>query len=100
MVKYPLDRTFQALADPTRRAIVTQLAEREAAISELVTPFHLTLPAVSKHIDVLESAHLVVRDKRGRTTYCRLVAEPLAQAREWLAQQSAPAIGQRYDLSL
>jgi DNA-binding transcriptional ArsR family regulator len=100
MVKYPLDRTFQALADPTRRAIVTQLAEHETAISALATPFHLTLPAVSKHIDVLESAHLVVRHKRGRTTYCRLVAEPLAQAGEWLAQQGATTAGRIFDLNL
>jgi DNA-binding transcriptional ArsR family regulator len=86
LVKYPLDRTFQALSDPTRRAILARLADREAPISDLAGSFRITLPAVSKHIDVLESAHLVTREKRGRTTYCRLHGEPLAQAADWLTR--------------
>ncbi|HZD92172.1 MAG TPA: metalloregulator ArsR/SmtB family transcription factor [Pseudolabrys sp.] len=88
MVYYPnatLDRTFAALADPTRRALLAQLSEREAiSVSELAQPFSMSLPAVMKHLDVLTDAGLVTREKTGRTVSCRLRAEPMREANEWL----------------
>jgi DNA-binding transcriptional ArsR family regulator len=80
-----LDRTFMALADPTRRAILAQL-EREdgASISELAKPFTIRLPAVMKHLDVLASAGLVTRAKTGRTVSVRLRAQPMREAVAWL----------------
>ncbi|MFZ4806937.1 MAG: ArsR/SmtB family transcription factor [Hyphomicrobiaceae bacterium] len=81
-----LDRTFQALSDPTRRAILARLAQSpEVAASELAAPFDMSLPALLKHISVLENAGLVAREKRGRTVHCRLVADPMKSAMEWLA---------------
>jgi DNA-binding transcriptional ArsR family regulator len=80
-----LDRTFAALADPTRRALVAQLSEREAvSVSELAKPFAMSLPAVMKHLDVLSDAGLITREKTGRTVACRLRAEPMREANEWL----------------
>jgi DNA-binding transcriptional ArsR family regulator len=79
-----LDNTFSALSDPTRRAIISQLANGELPISEIASPFQMSLPAVSKHIRVLESAGLVIRRKRGRINYCRLNAKPLRDAAKWL----------------
>lgn len=84
-----LDRVFSALADPTRRAIVARLAAGESSVSELAAPFAMTLPAVSKHLRVLESAGLVARDIDGRVHRCRLVARPLDQAMSWLATYRA-----------
>jgi DNA-binding transcriptional ArsR family regulator len=87
MVNYSkqLDRTFAALTDPTRRAILARL-EREdsASVSELARPFTIKLPAVMKHLDVLDAAGLVVRSKQGRTVTVRLRPEPMRQAMEWL----------------
>jgi len=80
-----LNNTFSALSDPTRRAIVTKLAEGETSILELAAPFDMSLPAVSKHIRVLEKAGLLVRRKQGRVHYCRLNAQPLREAATWLA---------------
>jgi DNA-binding transcriptional ArsR family regulator len=80
-----LDTTFAALSDPTRRAIISKLAEGEVPIMELASPFAMSLPAVSKHIRVLERAGLVVRTKRGRVHTCRLNARPLREAAKWLA---------------
>ena len=88
MVNYPLpslDRTFAALSDPTRRAILARLAQGEASVGELAAPFDVSLPAVSKHLRVLEKAGLMRRQKEGRVHRCRLVAEPLHDAVEWLA---------------
>jgi DNA-binding transcriptional ArsR family regulator len=89
MVKYTaakLDRTFHALADPTRRALLKRLATQpDAAVSALARPFGVTLPAVMKHLDVLRRAGLVERRKTGRTVHCRLVGAPLADAMRWLA---------------
>jgi DNA-binding transcriptional ArsR family regulator len=80
-----LDRTFAALADPTRRAILARLAQRnEVSVSELAEPFAMSLPAVIKHLDVLSDAGLVKREKTGRIVACRLRAEPMREANEWL----------------
>jgi DNA-binding transcriptional ArsR family regulator len=81
----PLDAVFSALADPTRRAIVVRLAAGEASVSELARPFDVSLPAVTKHLAVLERAGLIEHDKRGRVRHCRLVAAPMRLADEWLA---------------
>jgi DNA-binding transcriptional ArsR family regulator len=83
--KPDLDRTFAALADPTRRALLARLSETDAiSISELAKPFTMSLPAVMKHLDVLSDAGLVSRNKTGRTVSCRLRAEPMERANEWL----------------
>jgi DNA-binding transcriptional ArsR family regulator len=88
MVKYQtpaLDRTFAALADPTRRALLSQLNERDGrSVSELARPFSVSLPAVMKHLDVLSDAGLVIRTKAGRTVSCRLNAAPMEEAMLWL----------------
>jgi DNA-binding transcriptional ArsR family regulator len=87
MVNYQqrLDRTFAALVDPTRRAILTRLERRDgASISELAEPFAIKLPAVMKHLDVLEVAGLVTRSKSGRTVTVRLRPQPMREAMEWL----------------
>jgi len=88
MVKHStaaLDRTFAALADPTRRALVMRLAARpDASVSELAAPFAMSLPAIMKHLDVLAHAGLVAREKTGRVVACRLKAEPMRDAFEWL----------------
>jgi len=88
MVKYrdeTLDRTFAALADPTRRALLARLGEEESiSVSELAQPFAMSLPAVMKHLDVLMDAGLVAREKTGRTVACRLTAKPMEQAMDWL----------------
>ena len=87
MVNYhqPLDRTFAALIDPTRRAILARL-EREdgASVSELARPFAIKLPAVMKHLDVLDAAGLITRSKVGRTVTVRLSPEPIREAMDWL----------------
>lgn len=80
-----LDRTFTALSDPTRRAILSQLMHDECALSQLAEPYAMSLTAVSKHVKVLAGAGLVSIEKRGRTQYCRLEAEPMAEASEWIS---------------
>ncbi|HET9904245.1 MAG TPA: metalloregulator ArsR/SmtB family transcription factor [Xanthobacteraceae bacterium] len=81
-----LDRTFAALADPTRRALLARLSEsQELSVSELARPFAMSLPAVMKHLDVLAGAGLIDRTKQGRTVKCRLTAEPMEQAMHWLS---------------
>jgi DNA-binding transcriptional ArsR family regulator len=88
MVKYqgaPLDRTFAALSDPTRRALIAQLEREEAmSVSELARPFSISLPAIMKHLDVLSDAGLITRRKIGRTVTCQLAAAPMEQAMHWL----------------
>ncbi|MGA9603624.1 MAG: helix-turn-helix transcriptional regulator [Methyloceanibacter sp.] len=88
MVKYQetsLDRTFAALADPTRRALLAQLDEHEnVSVSELARPFPVSLPAIMKHLDVLFDAGLVTRTKTGRVVSCRLAAVPMQEAVSWL----------------
>ena len=79
MVKYNLDRTFAALADPTRRAILARLSEGHATVGELAEPFDMSLPAVSKHLKVLQQAGLIERRRDGRTQICAVQAAPAAQ---------------------
>src|SRR5437867_9437102 len=81
----PLGATFGALADPTRRAIVERLTRGDASVGELAEPFEMSLPAISKHLTVLERAGLVERTKEGRTRRCRLIAEAMRDAREGIA---------------
>lgn len=82
-----LSRTFSAVADPTRRALLAHLEGRESVtISELAQPFAMSLPAVMKHLDVLSDAGLITRTKTGRTVTCRLTAAPMEQAMEWLSR--------------
>ena len=81
----PLDRTFAALSDPTRRALVMRLAQQpDLSVSELAAPFDVSLPAIMKHLGVLSDAGLVAREKTGRVVACRLDAEPMREAFEWL----------------
>jgi DNA-binding transcriptional ArsR family regulator len=87
MVNYygRLDRTFAALVDPTRRAILARLEREEgASISALARPFPIKLPAVMKHLDVLDDAGLITRSKVGRTVTVRLRPEPMREAMDWL----------------
>jgi len=78
-----LDRTFGALADPTRRAILARLAKGEASVTELAEPFEMSLPAVSKHLKVLEHAGLVSRGRERQWRPARLQATPLKEVAEW-----------------
>jgi DNA-binding transcriptional ArsR family regulator len=91
MVKYSdtLDCTFGALADPTRRAILSTLMLGQASVSELAKPHRMSLPAVMKHVRVLEPAGLVAQTKRGRTRFCHLAAAPLKHAESWISQYRA-----------
>lgn len=79
-----LDQTFTALANPTRRAILARLAEGEASVNEIAAPFEMSLPAVSKHLAVLERAGLIERGRRAQFRPCRLRAERLAAAAAWI----------------
>ncbi len=79
-----LDATFAALADPTRRAILTRLASGEASVTELAKPFSMSQPAISKHLKVLERAGLISRGRDRQRRPRRLEAQPLAEATEWL----------------
>ena len=81
------DRLFKALADPTRRSIVTALCEGERTMGELAAPFAMTLPAITKHVDVLEQAGLVHRRRVGRHQRCRLRPEPLDELSAWVEQR-------------
>src|ERR671919_1846693 len=78
-----LDRTFGALADPTRRAILARLAAGEASVTELAAPFEMSLPAVSKHLKVLERAGLIARGRERQWRPARLEPRPLKEAAEW-----------------
>lgn len=80
-----LDTLFHALGDPTRRGMLRQLTEGDRTVTELAAPYDMSLAAASRHIKVLESAGLIRREVRWRTHYCRLNAEPLAAAQDWLA---------------
>ncbi|MDR7029772.1 ArsR/SmtB family transcription factor [Rhizobium rosettiformans] len=81
----PLSLTLAALADPTRRAILARLAMGEATVNELAEPFDISLPAVSKHLKVLERAKLISRGRSAQWRPCRLEAEPLQAVDGWLA---------------
>jgi len=78
-----LDRTFAALADPTRRAILARLASGEASVTELAAPFEMTMPAVSKHLKVLERAGLIARGRERQWRPARLEAGPLKEVADW-----------------
>jgi DNA-binding transcriptional ArsR family regulator len=85
MVKFQaLDRTFSALSDPTRRAILERLGRGPATMSELAHPFGISLPGLMKHVRILEQADLVTTEKHGRTRECRLGTERLDDAAEWI----------------
>ncbi|TQM45616.1 ArsR/SmtB family transcription factor [Pseudonocardia cypriaca] len=84
MVDDQLDTVFGALADPTRRAILTRLAHGEATVTELAAPFAMSMPAVSKHLKVLERAGLISRGRNAQQRPCRLEAAPLASVAEWV----------------
>src|SRR5499427_4713959 len=80
----PLSATFAALADPTRRAILARLASGETSVTELAEPFKMSLPAISKHLKVLEHAGLIARGREAQWRPCQLEAGPLKEAADWL----------------
>src|ERR1700682_3967044 len=87
MVNSPsLDATFAELGDPTRRAILARLSAAESCVGDIARPLPMSLPAVSRHLRVLESAGLIARRREGRTHRLRLVAAPLASAPDWIAR--------------
>ena len=79
-----LSSTFAALADPTRRAILARLASGEASVGELAKPMKMTMPAVTKHLKVLQRAGLIRQERRAQFRPCYLVAEPLKEASDWM----------------
>jgi DNA-binding transcriptional ArsR family regulator len=83
-----LDRTFAALADPTRRAIVARLARGDASVMELAAPFDMSLPAISRHLKVLERAGLIVRGREAQWRPSGLQVEPLDEAVEWMQSRT------------
>jgi DNA-binding transcriptional ArsR family regulator len=84
-----LTRTFAALADPTRRAILARLATGEATVNDIAEPFTISLPAISRHLKVLERAGLIVRDRRAQWRPARMQAEALDEAMEWMRASKA-----------
>ena len=80
----PLSATFSALADPTRRAILARLVDGEAPVTELAAPFEMSMPAVSKHLKVLERAGLIERSRHAQWRPCRLAPEPLKEVADWV----------------
>src|SRR2546428_11980809 len=91
MVKYlekDLDQVFSALSDPTRRRVAEALRDGEKTLTDLARPFHMTMPAVMKHVAVLERSGILRTEKRGRTRYCRLDPNRLENAQAWLARTS------------
>ncbi len=81
-----LSATFHALADPTRRAILARLSSGEASVNDLAAPFDMSLPAISKHLKVLEGAGLISRTKEAQYRPCKLEAQPLQEANAWVEQ--------------
>lgn len=84
-----LDRTFAALADPTRRAILARLATGEATVNQLVEPFDMTQPSISKHLKVLEQAGLISRGRAAQTRPCRLEPAPLQEIAQWVGMYTS-----------
>jgi DNA-binding transcriptional ArsR family regulator len=84
-VSDPLSMTFAALADPTRRAILARLSEGDATVNEIAAPFEMSLPAVSKHLKVLEAAGLITRSRTAQWRPCHLEAGPLKEVNGWIA---------------
>lgn len=91
-----LDLTFQALADPSRRAIVDRLVQGPATVSELAKPLAMSLPGVMQHLAVLESSGLIVSEKIGRTRTCKIDPKVLIQAEQWIAERRT--LGERQSL--
>ena len=91
-----LSPIFAALADPTRRAIIARLADGEATVTELAAPFDLSLPAISKHLKVLQRAGLIEQGRQAQWRPCRLTPEPLRDVAAWLRRYQA-ILGERYD---
>jgi len=89
MLKYQLDKTFAALADPARRAMVERLVAGPASVSELARPLPMSLPAVMLHLKVLEDSGLVTSQKVGRVRTCRIDPKMLSQAETWVAERRA-----------
>lgn len=87
-MKDPLSRTFAALADPTRRAVLARLSEGEANVSDLAAPFlgEMSLPAVTKHLKVLEAAGLITKSRNAQWRPCQINGEPLREAVDWMEQ--------------
>ena len=85
----PLSATFAALADPTRRAILARLSTGEASVQELAEPFDISLPAVSRHLKVLEHAGLITRGRQAQWRPCRIEAAPLRTAQDWIGARRA-----------
>ena len=85
MTSDSLSTTFAALADPTRRAILARLASGETSVQELAAPFHISLPAISRHLKVLQNAGLVARSREAQWRPCRLQAAPLKDVAGWIA---------------
>jgi DNA-binding transcriptional ArsR family regulator len=87
MVKYKprsLNRTFAALADPTRRRLLEHLSRGESCVTDLAKPYNMSLPAVSKHLRILEGAGLIRRRRRGRVHHLKIEAAPMQQASQWI----------------
>ena len=84
MAADPLSRVFAALADPTRRAILARLMAGEASVTELAEPFEISLPAISRHLKVLERAGLIARGREAQWRPCRLEADPLKEVADWV----------------
>ena len=80
-----MDLTFAALSDPTRRAILARLASGDASVGDIAAPFDMSLPAITKHLNVLENARLITRRREGRVRRCHLSPEPMKEAAEWIA---------------
>jgi DNA-binding transcriptional ArsR family regulator len=89
----PLDLTFHALSDPTRRAVVSRLAEGEAPVSALAGRFDMALPSFAQHLKVLEDCGLIASEKRGRSRWCRLVPTRFAEASDWMEAERRRAAG-------
>ena len=83
----PLDLAFHALSDPTRRAVVSRLAEGEVSVSILAEPFDMALPSFVQHLKVLEDCGLIASEKRGRSRWCRLVQARFDEAADWMASE-------------
>lgn len=87
----PIEMTFSALADPTRRAVVKALSGGPAAVSQLAKPFKMALPSFTQHLGVLEDAGLIVSERKGRTRVCSLNLDTLRMAEDWLARHRREA---------
>lgn len=86
MASDPLSTTFSALADPTRRQILARLTRGESSVKDLAKPFQMSAPAITKHLKVLEKAGLIERSRAAQWRPCKLKAEPLKDAADWIAQ--------------